>query len=142
MKRKEIVLAAMAPANGKLYSPIQVQKLLFLVDREAAEFVGGQHFDFQPYNYGPFDKEVYEVLGRLDTEGMARISYAGWDRSYSLTPIGQKQGEIILNQIQEPARKYISVASEFVRKLGFRALVSAIYENYPEMRENSVLRTS
>ena len=58
MTRKEVVLAALAPAKHAPHSPVQVQKLIFLIDRNIPREVGGPHFDFQPYNYGPFDKAV------------------------------------------------------------------------------------
>ena len=66
MERSELVLAALA-AGGKnaSYSPVQVQKLLFLVDREGEKLVGGKHFNFVPYDYGPFDREVYDELARI-----------------------------------------------------------------------------
>ena len=140
MKRREIVLSAMAPANGESHSPVQVQKLLFLLDREAAELVGGPYFKFVPYNYGPFDKTVYEELEQLDAEGMVKISQIGWTRSYALTPTGQQQGDGFLGNLPEQAQEYIRGASEFVKSLSFMQLVSAIYRTYPDMRENSVLR--
>ena len=140
MKRREIVLAAMASANGESHSPVQVQKLLFLLDREAAGLVGGPYFKFVPYNYGPFDKTVYEELEQLDAEGMIKISQIGWTRSYALTPTGQQQGDSFLGNLPEQAQEYIRGASEFVRSLSFIQLVSAIYRTYPDMRENSVLR--
>ena len=39
MNRYEIVLAALAPAGGGKFSPVHVQKLLFLLDRNIPEEV-------------------------------------------------------------------------------------------------------
>jgi len=56
MDRGDLVLAALAAGGvGASYSPVQVQKLLFLIDREAANLVDGPHFSFRPYDYGPFE---------------------------------------------------------------------------------------
>ena len=65
-----------------------VQKLLFLLDREAAEIVGGPHFRFVPYNYGPFDKGVY-VAGHVKARNSGQASSAvtavsvGWSVAVS-----------------------------------------------------------
>ena len=139
MDQTGITLAAMAPANGEPHSPVQMQKLLFLLDREAGELVEGPHFDFKPYNYGPFDKTVYRILERLDQKGLVTVRSEGWRRTYALTPKGQEQGRKLLDAMDEQARQYIERASAFVLKLSFIELVSAIYKAYPDMRENSVI---
>lgn len=141
MTRRDIVLAVLAPARGKPHSPVQVQKLLFLLDREAAELVGGPHFKFEPYNYGPFDKGVYSVLEELDADELLTIRSDGWKRSYALTSVGQQEGEALFGTLTEPAQEYIQRASDFVRALNFSQLVSAIYKAYPDMRENSIIRS-
>ena len=142
MSRDEAILAALAPAGGKPHAPVQVQKLLFLLDREAHALIGGPYFNFVAYHYGPYDKEVYRELEQLDGYGMVTIRSDGWQRSYALTPRGQRKGERILRGLPPEAKKYIRAASEFVLSLGFSELVSAIYKAYPDMRENSLIRTT
>lgn len=65
MDREDLVLACLAPAKGALHSPVQVQKMFFLIDRNISEDIEGPLFDFHPYDYGPFDKAVYETLEKL-----------------------------------------------------------------------------
>jgi len=111
------------------------------MDREAAGLVDGPHFNFKPYHYGPFDRNVYRELEALAKEGLVNVDSAvGWKRSYALTPAGQRAGDQILADLPAAVRDYIQVASDFVRRLSFIELVSAIYQRYPEMRENSVIR--
>ena len=142
MTQREVVLAALEPAQGKQHSPVQVQKLLFLLDREASEFLGGQHFNFVPYNYGPFDKAVYQVLDDLDFNELVTIRSGGWQRTYALTPTGQNEGDRLLGKLPNAAQDYIRRASAFVLKLNFLQLVSAIYKAYPDMQKNSILRSA
>lgn len=134
------MLAALAPAFGQPYTPVQVQKLLFLIDREIPRLVGGPLFDFAPYDYGPFDKRVYETLEALAEPGLVIDQYRGTMRVFSLTPSGQAKGDQFLNQLDEKASEYIRRASAFIRDLSFSQLVSSIYKAYPEMRQNSVFR--
>lgn len=140
MDRKQIILAGLATGNGASFSPVQVQKLFFLIDRNIPAIINGPLFNFQPYNYGPFDKAVYDTLEGLAAEGLVEIiSQFTW-KNYKLTDRGQETGENLLGELPEPARTYISELSSFVRSLPFSQLVSAIYKAYPEMRANSVFQ--
>ncbi len=140
MTKEELVLASLSPANGTPHGPVQVQKLLFLIDRNLSELIGGPYFHFAPYHYGPFDKEVYSTLDVLAGNGGVQIDCAGGYRCYRLTVTGQQAGEKALETLPEAAGKYIRAASSLVRSLSFGQLVSAIYKAYPEMRVNSVFR--
>ncbi len=142
MTKSEVVLAALAPAQGKQHSPVQVQKLLFLLDREASHLVDGPHFNFEPYNYGPFDKAVYQVLDELDEDELVTIRSGGWQRTYALTPTGQNEGDRLLGELSDSTKDYIRRVSAFVLKLNFLQLVSAIYKAYPDMQKNSILRSA
>lgn len=141
MNRKEIVLAAMAPAKGRTHTPVQLQKLFFLIDRKVPDKVAGPHFDFQPYDYGPFDKDVYTVLETLAAEALVEAADTGrsW-KMYSLTPDGQRKGEELLGSLDPTTKDYIERLSTFVRSLSFPELVSAIYKAFPAMKVNSVFR--
>ena len=142
MTKREVVLAVLAPAQGKQHSPAQVQKLLFLLDREASHLVDGPHFNFEPYNYGPFDKAVYQVLDELDEDELVTIRSGGWQRTYALTPTGQNEGDRLLGELSDSTKDYIRRVSAFVLKLNFLQLVSAIYKAYPDMQKNSILRSA
>ncbi|MDE0124632.1 MAG: hypothetical protein OXN97_08660 [Bryobacterales bacterium] len=135
------VLAAMSPAGGGSYSPAQIQKLLFLIDREISDLVGGSRFLFQPYHYGPFDKRVYAVLETLEDDGLVHIgdSWTNY-RTYTLTPDGLESGRRAIEEFDTRARDYMVRASNFVREQTFDKLVAAIYKAYPEMRVNSVFQ--
>ena len=140
MERKEFVLAALAPAKGHVLRPVQVQKLFFLIDREIPNEVDGPRFDFQPYDYGPFDSEVYSELRALAADGLVDI-LQDWNwSSYRLTVEGQEKAEKFFKTLSKKARDYIATVTEFVRGLSFTELVSAIYKAYPEMRANSAFR--
>jgi hypothetical protein len=138
----DIVLAALAAANGAEHSPVQIQKILFLIDKKIATDLGGPFFDFIPYDYGPFDRAIYDVLDELASKGFVEvIAYPDlrW-RKYRVNLAGQKTGEEILTLLPPKVSDYIARLSEFVRSLSFAQLVSVIYNAYPEMKANSVFR--
>lgn len=139
MDRNRYVLAVMsgAPA-GAHFSPAQLQKLFFLMDREAARYTGGPYYDFTPYDYGPFDAQVYADAESLVNDGLSMVDRSGMYREYALTPEGYAQGIAALTEIAPPGREYLGRAASWVRSVSFHQLITAIYERYPEMKENSV----
>ena len=142
MTTEEFVLASLAGGGGKSYSPVQVQKFLFLLDKNIPEAFGGTHFEFEPYDYGPFDKNVYSVLDGLEEEGFVNIipTGRGWNK-YTLTPAGLEKGQNLLPPIDDSMRLYAEKVAEFVTTVSFSELVSAIYAQYPEMKVNSVFNS-
>lgn len=141
MDRKVYVTATLAAGGrGVTFPPAQVQKLFFLVDREIPNAVGGPHFSFAPYDYGPFDKAVYDVLDCLEGEGKVTITSSGKYRRYGLTESGWAAGTEALTHIRPEAKKFLEDAAQWVNKLGFADLVSAIYKRYPEMKERSIFQ--
>jgi hypothetical protein len=140
MERSKFVLAVLSSCPEAIYNPVQVQKLFFLIDRKISELVGGPYFNFTPYHYGPFDKQVYSDLEALSTEGLLAIEESSSYRTYTTTKRGQTNGVDLLKDFPDKARGYIKELSDYVRGVSFNELVSSIYQAYPEMRANSVFR--
>jgi hypothetical protein len=138
-QRQYFMLATMATARAPL-TPVQVQKLFFLIDRNISRAIGGPQFAFRPYNYGPFDRAVYDELEVLATTGHVELNHnVNW-RTYRLSAQGQREGEAYLAKLGKPVQEYVSNAAEFVLRLSFTELVAAIYRAYPDMKENSVFQ--
>lgn len=141
--RQELVLAALAAGdtNSEL-SPVQAQKLFFLIDQNVAGTIGGQQFNFEPYDYGPFDSAVYSDLDLLSSadEGMVEIVRNGRYRTYRLTEKGRLFGVQKLSEIDAGASDYFGRAKDWVKGLSFQGLVKAIYQAYPAMRAKSIFR--
>jgi hypothetical protein len=140
MNRRDAVLAILAAADGSGYGPAQLQKALFLISRNAPDvFDDGRGFNFKPYDYGPFDKSVYDAADALALEGLCCVSrsFNGY-RTYSATEEGRAAGERLLASLDEQKRNYVEEVSRWVRSLSFAQLVKSIYQAYPETRENSI----
>lgn len=142
MTRQELTLAMLALADGKTYSPVQIQKALFLATRNLPDIVTeGEGYSFQPYDYGPFDKGVYgDIWAMAQEEELAEVrgsAYGRWNE-YRATEAGVSAGEAVLDRMSPREREYLTKISNWVRSLSFTQLVSAIYEAYPEMRKNSI----
>ena len=137
----QIVKALFGVERNISYSPIQIQKLLFLIDQELLEKIdGGPFFKFEPYDYGPFDIEIYDILSKLQSKGLIIIQknqyqpkriYIGSKKIYT-------EGEKILEGMSPNVSKHISSLSSWIRELSFFQLVTYIYKKYPDMAIYSV----
>jgi hypothetical protein len=54
-------------------TPVQIQKAMFLIGMEAKQFVEPGFYKFVPYNYGPFDANVYHDLDELVAKGLVAV---------------------------------------------------------------------
>jgi len=142
MNRNDFVLAVFASSNDAIHSPVQIQKLFFLIEKKIPELSEYKYFNFVPYNYGPFDPEIYDIISELIGNGDLEIINDMNSRiiRYKTTRKGQTMGENILKLFEKQAIDKIKILSTFIRKLTFFELVSAIYKEYPEMKKYSIFR--
>ena len=140
MKLDEYVLAILSTGDGANYSPVQVQKMFFILDQEIPGEIEGPRFDFEPYDYGPFDKAVYEDLRVGQADELVAIEEAPYGRwnEYRATDRGIEKARALQLQINKDQLEFLKELSAWIRRLSFPQLVSAIYKDYPEMRENSI----
>ena len=144
MKRRDLVLAILAAAAGRPYTPVQIQKAVFLICDQFRDLIDdGPRFNFQPYDYGPFDSNVYAELQELQHSGEAVISpsaHGNWN-TYAISDAGSGRGdELLYHVLPSEVKDYIDEVSKWVRSLSFKTLVKSIYEAYPNMRANSIFR--
>lgn len=140
MDKQEILLIALASGVREEFSPVQLQKLMFLIDRNIGQSLGGPFFRFEPYDYGPFDVDVYNSFSLLEAQQLAQSSGQGKERRYRLNDEGRVRADELKRRLSDNHRQYVIDLARLVQSLSFTALVSSIYKAYPEMKVNSVFR--
>lgn len=142
--RADWVLLAIDASPAKTLSPVQLQKALFLFSRNLDEEQRGvpEFYDFEPYDYGPFDRAVYGDAEALEEEGDIIIddSTSTGRRRYSATPDGSQRASRLRNSIGPDVQEYLNRVVRWVCSLSFNGLVKAIYAEYPEMKKKSVFQ--
>jgi len=143
LSKDEVLLVVLSLANGEPLTPVQVQKSLFLADDKVrTAFRAGSRYEFQPYDYGPFDREVYLDAQSMSRTGLVEISSdmrGGWN-TYAATNAGLNRARALRERLSVPELEILKRIVGFVRSLSFTELVSAIYRGYPHMKERSVFR--
>ncbi len=140
--RKNWVLLAVAAGTEKGVEPVQLQKSLFLLGEHFRKKLGSGYSRFEPYDYGPFCKEVYEDAEDLQLEGLLTTNKAtgGRWRVYRVTDKGAEASECIRETVNENAVEYIESIVKWTQSLTFSELVSAIYIEFPKYKSRSVFQ--
>jgi uncharacterized protein YwgA len=142
VNRKYWALLALSKSPQKRLSPVQVQKVLFLVGQYFTDAVGSDYYDFKPYNYGPFDATVYRDLDSLRWEGFVVSVPAdggSWSE-YEITAAGSAKAAELVKRADSDALGYIKRVASWARQITFSELVRAVYKHFPAYRENSVFQ--
>ena len=144
LTKKDWTLITLALADGRALTPVQLQKAVFLLWKKLPPSIIPEDFyNFVPYNYGPFDPKIYTDARAHAHSGLVNIEqdptygYA----LYSASTIGMRQGEEMAQDIPPLQRAYIKTILDFVTRLSFGQLVSAIYNAYPEYQVNSIFQS-
>lgn len=142
MKREKWILMAVNCAENGSLSPIQLQKSLFLLSRKYPNEVGSAFYEFEPYDYGPFNKEIYSDCMALAQQGFLIVQQPvgrGWS-GYSITPKGTEKAKKLKNEVSKPAVKKLCQTVRWAQSLSFSQLLTAIYRAFPEFKKNSVFQ--
>jgi hypothetical protein len=138
-----MTLVVLSLAEGCPFTPVQIQKALFLAsDKVEDAFDRDSLYNFEPYDYGPFDRQVYADIETLERNELAEIRQrqgSTW-RTYSASPRGVEEGRRLARRLTGPQQQVLERIVGLVRRLSFNELVSAIYRAYPQMRARSVFR--
>src|SRR5262249_31213860 len=98
-------------------------------------------YSFRPYNYGPFDSEVYADGEKLEGQQLVSISRpTGRWKTYAATPAGVEKAQQLEKQADPDAAAYVRRVVTWARSLSFRDLVQSVYNAFPEMKTNSLFK--
>ena len=140
-ERRHWLLVVLYFARRKGLTPAQLQKTTFLLQK-AFPKLGNLSYNFQPYNYGPFDVRVYQEAEDLAKLGLVKIRSKdghSWS-TYHISLAGKLQVQTFTPKIKNEVGAYISRLVPWVQSLSFQSLISSIYQKYPEYKVNSIFR--
>jgi uncharacterized protein YwgA len=91
-------------------------------------------YTFEPYDYGPFSRELYRDLDVLDREGFIRRNeVAGSNRQiFELTSKGEQAVRHLIAEAPAKEKDALAAIKKRVTSLNFTQLLTWIYGEYPE----------
>ncbi|GAB6166182.1 hypothetical protein JCM19992_21820 [Thermostilla marina] len=135
------VLALLAEAARRNRSPVLVtalMKYVFLLQMEAN---GRRRFyQFVPYHYGPFAKELYSDLEQLRSQGLITIDEDTEEEKTRIAVADVARAEEALGQLPEDLRADVAAILDQYGELGHNRLLKTVYDRYPTYARKSRLR--
>ena len=145
MNRRDWLLLLLADAGDPggerdAVDRVRLQKGLFVLGRHWT-LRPPAFYDFQPYYYGPFDKDVYRDAEALAAEGFVEI-VPGRYVAYRATKAGLTHAATLRRSsgLSDAQAQFLRVIRSWVQRLDFNTLVRAIYQQWPDMRQNSIFQ--
>jgi uncharacterized protein (DUF488 family) len=142
MERRDWILLALYVASDNQLQPVQLQKSLFLLGERIGD-VGTDFYEFVPYHYGPFAKEIYADADALASEGLLsaeKMARSHW-REYSATQEGLDRAAALCSDANDEALAYLRRAVTWTQTRSFNEVVRSIYAHFPNYRANSVFQS-
>jgi len=88
-------------------------------------------YQFVPYHYGPFAKEVYSDLQRLQAEGIVVVDEDTDEEKTRIVLADRAKGDAALSDLPDDIRQDIADILDDYGDLDHKALLKAIYDKYP-----------
>ncbi|MBN1460257.1 MAG: restriction endonuclease subunit S [Armatimonadetes bacterium] len=136
------VLCETAKRHGQLAAQASLlvtamMKLLFLIQMKGS---AKRHlYQFVPYHYGPFAKELYADLEKLQQDGLIRIDNGDEDKT-RITLADPARAAELTAQLPEELREDVQAVLDEYGDLRHRELLNRVYEEFPAYAKKSRLR--
>jgi hypothetical protein len=113
-------------------------KACFLVSqRGRSEWRG--FFDFQPYDYGPFDRGVYAARDVLLGRGLLAAQLTTRYPAYALTDAGRARLAAVRRLVGDSDADWLARIGRYVTSKSFSQLLDEVYAAFPEYAVRSVV---
>lgn len=118
--------------------PVRLMKGAFLVvERGRSEW--SSLFNFEAYDYGPFDRRVYDARDALIFDDLLEVLPGRYD-SYRLTVEGRQRAAWLSEQLGADAG-WIRRIGRYVTTRSFARLLDEVYAAHPEYAARSRFRS-
>lgn len=108
-----------------------LQKIMYVVCKSC----GNDEFDFAPYKYGMYSKELDESVRRCSDSGLICVHRPDGDGAIHLTEKGRKSVDIA--KCDKNMLLSMQAAKSLLNELDYRELIVYSYALFPEMTEHS-----
>lgn len=135
-----LIQAEVARAKKAAQTTILVTALMkyaFLLQMEGA--TGLRFYNFIPYYYGPFAKELYADLETLKAQGLINVENGDGDKT-RITLSNPEKIESALSELPDDIREDVKTIIDSYGGLDHNALLKKVYEKYPAYATKSRLR--
>jgi uncharacterized protein YwgA len=141
MERKDYLLLFISLPSGKYgLDRIRIMKGMFLF---AQSDVPGrrERYEFEPYDWGPFSRDVYRDLEALQAAGLlVAVPEGSRYAEYRATDLGREHAEGLQRGLPTATTECLAEIKATVTSKSFLELLEYVYERYSRFAERSRLR--
>lgn len=138
LQAEDILLGIANGASDRFaLDPIRLMKGAFLAWQQGPT-EWHELFDFQPYDYGPFDSRIYGARDTLIRDGALIVTRHGRYDRYTITERGRARVSE-LRASQAAAVEWLGSIGDYVTTRSFNDLLREIYAAFPEFATRSVV---
>jgi len=121
---------------GTIYGKTFIQKLFYIFKMQVP---GLNLFEYIPYNYGPFSKELNQAVNELIEEEFIQEKRKGDCFLYQITEEGRKEAKK-QKCINAKEKNAVIQICKLVQSFTPRRILEYVYEKYPDTTINSLLK--
>jgi len=96
-----------------------------------------RYYQFVPYHYGPFAKEIYDDLERLRADGLVSVENDTEEDKTRLTLVDPSKAEAALADFPDDLKEDVTAILDAYGDLDHNALLKTVYEKYPAYAKKS-----
>ena len=137
---RDWVLSLLMYSEGEMKGAIRLTKTLYLVDRTLDERGGESPFEFEWYNYGPYDERIFDILEELESEGMVTSkTLSGTDDSlhlYQLTEEAWSEAEDAVSSLSKSERQAFQDTLRAWSDASTDTILSYVFDSRSQMAAN------
>jgi uncharacterized protein YwgA len=111
-----------------------MMKLMFLIQMKGT--AKRRFYEFVPYHYGPFAKELYADLEKLQEDGLITIDNGDEDKT-KITLADPAKAKELTDQLPEELREDVQAIIDEYGGLKHNELLDRVYEEFPAYAKRS-----
>lgn len=130
---------ALEAGGTRSLDPVRVQKGMFLLSK-----IGPARdlYDFSPYHWGPFSRDVYRDLDVLKADGLVRsepVPGQSWSK-FSISAAGSDRARAFAASLDPVQVEWLRKLRRFLTTRSFNKLLRDVYDQFPEFATRSQLQ--
>jgi type I restriction enzyme S subunit len=136
------LMAEKAKRAGRAAAEVLVTALMKYVFLLQMEGNGGRRrlYHFVPYHYGPFAKELYADLKKLQEEGLVTVDMDSEEEKTRIALVDPERAEQALAELPDDLKEDVAAIIENYGNLDHNSLLKRVYEKYPAYARKSRLK--
>ena len=125
--------------NEPIDGSLKLMKEAFLLKTELGERFG---YNFVPYDFGPCSFQIYEDLKELTNEGIVKEDKNKVFSVYTISSSYENTVMELIENLKPEVREAIFKIKKEFNELTYYALISYVYQKYPQWTRASKFRLS